>query len=77
MLKILALICPMAVDHAHCDRDTAIDVVQSMRVSTPQQCGFMGQAMLAPTSLVPEGGKQYVKILCVRDEDTTVALAKP
>ncbi len=77
MLKILILICPMAVDHQHCDRDTAIDIVQSMRVSSPQQCGFMGQAMLAPTSLVPEPGKQYVKILCVPDHDQTVALAKP
>ncbi len=77
MLKILILICPMAVDHQHCDRDTAIDIVQSMRVSSPQQCGFMGQAMLAPTSLVPEPGKQYVKILCVRDHDQTLALAKP
>ena len=75
MLKILILVCPMAVDHAHCDRDTAIDIVQSMRVSSPQQCGFMGQAMLAPTSLVPEPGKQYVKILCVRDQ--TLALAQP
>ena len=48
-----------------------------MRVSSPQQCGFMGQAMLAPTSLVPEPGKQYVKILCVPDHDQTVALARP
>ena len=48
-----------------------------MRVSSPQQCGFMGQAMLAPTTLVPEPGKQYVKIMCVRDHDTTVALARP
>ena len=77
MLKILILVCPMAVDHMHCDRDTAIDIVQSMRVSSPQQCGFMGQAMLATTSLVPEPGKQYVKILCVRDHDQTLALAKP
>ena len=77
MLKILILICPMAVDHQHCDRDTAIDIVQSMRVSSPQQCGFMGQAMLAPTSIVPEPGKQYVKILCVRDHEQTLALARP
>lgn len=77
MLKILVLICPMAVDHAHCDRDTATDIIQSMRVSSPQQCGFMGQAMLAPTSLVPEPGKQYVKVMCVRERSETVALAKP
>ena len=77
MLKILVLICPMAVDHAHCDRDTAIDIVQSMRVASSQQCGFMGQAMLAHTSLVPEPGRQYVKIMCVRERGDTVALAKP
>lgn len=77
MLKILVLICPMAVDHAHCDRDTAIDIVQSMRVSSPQQCAFMGQAMLAPTSLVPEPGRQYVKIMCVRERSEAMASAKP
>ena len=67
MLKILVLICPMAVDHAHCNMDTAIDSIRSMRVSSPQQCGFMAQAMFAPTSIVPEPGKQYMKIMCVRD----------
>ena len=77
MLKILVLICPMSVDHAACDQATAIDVIRSMRVSTPQQCGFLGQAMLAPTSLVPDPGKQYIKIMCVREPDETVALAKP
>ena len=77
MLKILILICPMAVDHQHCDRDTAVDIIQSLRVSSPQQCGFMGQAMLAPTSLVPEPDKQYVKLLCIRERGASLALAKP
>ena len=77
MLKILVLICPMAVDHAHCDRDTAIDIVRAMRVSSPQQCAFMGQAMLAPTSLVPEPGRQYVKIMCVRESSEAMASAEP
>lgn len=77
MLKILVLICPMAVDHAHCNLDTATDVIRSMHVSTPQQCGFMGQAMLAPTSLVPEPDKQYMKIMCVRVPGETVAFAAP
>jgi hypothetical protein len=77
MLKILVLICPMAVDHAACTIDTATDVIRSMRVSSPQQCGFMGQAMLAPTALVPDSSKQYVKVMCVRDTDATIALAKP
>ena len=77
MLKILVLICPAAIDHAQCDLSTATDVIRSMRVSSAQQCGFMGQAMLAPTALVPEPGKQYVKIMCVRDPVETVALVKP
>lgn len=76
MLKILVLICPMAVDHAQCNRETAVDVVRSVRVSTPQQCGFTGQAMLATTTLVPDPSKQYVKIVCLH-EPTTVALSKP
>lgn len=76
MLKILVLICPMSVDHAACDVHTATDVIRSMRVSTPQQCGFMGQAMLAPTSLVPDPGRQYVKVMCVPDQAETVAFIK-
>ena len=77
MLKILILVCPMAVDHAACTIDTATDVIRSMRVSSAQQCGFMGQAMLAPTALVPDPATQYVKVMCVRDTDATIALAKP
>lgn len=76
MLKILVLVCPMALDHTACNPATATDVISSMRVSSPQQCGFLGQAQLAPTSLAPEPGKQYVKVMCVRVPET-VALAKP
>jgi hypothetical protein len=68
MLKVLVLVCSRGTDHAACDTHSAIDVVTAARVSTPQQCGFMGQAQLAPTSVVPEAGKQYVKIMCVRDQ---------
>lgn len=77
MLKVLILICPMSLDHAACDITTATDVIRAMRVSTPQQCGFTAQAMLAPTSLVPDRGQQYMKVVCVRDPDQTLALAKP
>lgn len=77
MLKILILICPMSLDHAACDVTNATDVIRAMRVATPQQCGFMAQAMLAPTTLVAEPGKQYMKVVCVRDPAQTVALARP
>jgi hypothetical protein len=77
MLKILILICPMSLDHAACDQQTAIDVVRSMPVSSLQQCGFMGQAMIAPTALAPDPATQYVKVMCVPQPDERVALAKP
>lgn len=76
MLKVLLLICPMSMDHAACNQETALDVVRAMKVATPQQCGFMGQAMLAPTALVPDPKTQYLKVMCVR-EGATVALARP
>lgn len=77
MLKILVLICPMSMDHAACNPETAIDIVRSMRVASPQQCAFMGQALLAPTALAPDPGKQYMKIMCVPEPAQTIALAKP
>ncbi len=76
MLKVLILICSSSLDHAACTPDTALDVVRAMHVSSPQQCAFMGQAMIAPTALKPEGDKQYVKILCVPDQVVTASAAK-
>jgi hypothetical protein len=67
MLKVLVLICSTSTSQADCDQNTAVDIVTAARASTPQQCGFMGQALLAPTSVAPEPGKQYMKIVCVRD----------
>jgi hypothetical protein len=68
MLKVLVLICASSTDQTACDVHTAVDVITTARASTPQQCGFMGQAMLAPTTLVPDPSKQYMKIVCVRDQ---------
>lgn len=73
MLKVLVLICASSTDQAACDVHTAVDVITTARVNTPQQCGFMGQAMLAPTSLVPDPDKQYMKIVCVRDQVASAA----
>ncbi|MGD0633884.1 MAG: hypothetical protein ABSA13_06360 [Beijerinckiaceae bacterium] len=67
MLNVLVLICSINTSGADCDQHTAIDVIATAKASTPQQCGFMGQALLAPTSVAPEPGKQYMKILCVRE----------
>jgi len=69
MLNVLVLICSIATAGADCDQHTAIDVITTARVRSPQQCGFMGQALLAPTSVAPEPGKQYMKIICVREAE--------
>lgn len=75
MLKVLVLICSSSLDHAACTPETAIDVVRAMRVSSSQQCAFMGQALLAPTALKPDSDKQYVKIMCMREPVQTLASA--
>jgi hypothetical protein len=67
MLKVLVLICSMNTNGADCDQHTAVDVIATAEAPTPQQCGFLGQALLAPTSVAPEPGKQYMKIMCVRE----------
>ena len=77
MLKILVLICSTSVDHAACDQTNALDVVRAMQVSSPQQCGFLAQALIAQTSLVPDPGKQYMKVVCVRAPEATLASARP
>jgi hypothetical protein len=57
----------MSTPGADCDQRTAVDVIATTEAPTPQQCGFLGQALLAPTSVAPEPGKQYMKIMCVRE----------
>lgn len=68
MLKVLVLICASSTDPSACDVHTAIDVITAARANTPQQCMFLGQAMIAPTSLAP-GPKEYQKIVCARDTE--------
>lgn len=68
MFKVLVLICASSLDPAACDIHSAVDVITAARASSPGQCGFMGQAMLAPTALVPDPAHQYMKIVCTRDQ---------
>ncbi len=69
MLKTVVLICAVSTPQDQCTQATAVDVIQGERVNTPQQCAFLGQALLAPTSVAPEPGRQYAKIVCVRDRE--------
>ena len=64
---IVILICSLSVSHADCQPDTALDVVQGPRVSRETDCGFMGQAAIATTAIVPRPDEEYAKIICQRD----------
>jgi hypothetical protein len=63
---IVILICSMAIDHAACQQDTAVDVVQGPKVENERMCGFFGQATVAGTAIAPRAGEEYMKIVCQR-----------
>jgi hypothetical protein len=75
MLKIIALICSAATPNADCNEHTALDSVFVGRAIGPMQCGFLGQALVAPTAIAPEPGKTYLVIRCVRAD--TFAIKAP
>lgn len=62
---IVILICSVNIDHADCQRDTAIDVVRGPRVENVMMCGMGGQTMIAQTALAHGDGREYLKILCI------------
>jgi hypothetical protein len=66
---IVILICSMAVDHAACQPDTAVDVVQGPKVDSVNACGFLGQATIASTAITPRPGEEYMKIVCQRSNN--------
>jgi hypothetical protein len=62
--SILILVCSVALDHAACQPDTAVDVVHGPKVASEIECGKVGQMTLATTALAPRPGLEYVKIVC-------------
>jgi hypothetical protein len=73
MYKILVLICGIGTPGQSCDLGTAVEVVATDEAPSAQQCGFRGQALLAASSMMPEPGKQYLKILCIRGPEREAA----
>ena len=67
MYKVMILICAMSVDHAACTPDTAIDIVRGPSARSMAQCMHESQTTLATTSIAPEAGKQYIKVMCSTD----------
>ena len=67
MYKVMILICAMGVDHAACTPDTALDIVRGPPAHSLSQCITESQTTLATTSIAPEAGKQYMKVICTTD----------
>lgn len=68
MYKVIILICSLGVDHAACTPDTAIDIVRGPPAHSISQCIHESQSTLAMTSIGPELGKQYMKVVCATDK---------
>ena len=67
LFKMLILVCSVALPHADCQPNTALDVIQGPEVANELMCGFQGQAYLATTALgVHLGRNEYLKIKCSR-----------
>jgi hypothetical protein len=64
MFTVLILICSTNVDRAACSSANAVDVVHGPNAHTLAQCVQESQSTIAATSIAPEPGKQYLKIVC-------------
>ncbi len=70
MFKVLILICAASVDRSACTPQTAVDVVRGPMAQTMSQCVHESQTTLAQTSIAPEVGKQYMKIVCSSEQNS-------
>ena len=73
MLKVLVLICSIATPGQSCDLSTAVEMIGVDDAPSVQQCGFRGQALLAQSTMTPEPGKQYLKIICLKTPEREAA----
>ncbi len=77
MMKTVILVCALGIARPDCTIDNAVSVVQGPEASHLAQCGFLGQAYLASTSMANYlDGDHYLKILCTNG-DRLDAQAKP
>ena len=76
-MKTLILICALGTLRQDCSIETAAVVVQGPDAASLAQCGFLGQAYLADTTLAAyvEDG-HYLKILCTSGDRSANARAR-
>ncbi len=70
---IVILICSIGIDHAACQPDTAVDIVQGPKVQNELMCGSMGMTTIAGTAIAPRPGEEYMKIVCQRSSQVAAA----
>lgn len=76
-MKTIILICALATLRQDCSVDTATVVVQGPDATNLAQCGFLGQAYLASTSLAAYvDDDHYLKILCTSGHRPDQAMSK-
>ena len=76
-MKTVILVCALSMARPDCSFDNAVSVVQGPEASHLAQCGFLGQAYLASTSMANSlDGDHYLKILCT-SADRMDARMKP
>jgi hypothetical protein len=62
--SIVILICSIALSHAECQPNTALDVVRGPKVDNAVMCAMNSQTMMASTDLVQGDRGQYMKVVC-------------
>ena len=65
MMKVVLLICGMAVSPGDCQERNARVVVQGPDAPNEMACAMRSQAYLASTA-IEIGSREYLKVKCVR-----------
>lgn len=63
---LLILICSVSLDHAACQRSTALDVLQGPPMTSEMDCATRSQMWLGSLAIAPRKGLEYAKIVCER-----------
>jgi hypothetical protein len=66
MFQVLILVCSTAFSPAHCQRDTARQVIVGPVAQNEAMCAFYGQAYISSTAIGQLHRGEYVKVQCSR-----------
>ena len=66
MLKVLILVCSVALAPEDCQTDTAVSVINGPNAPNALLCGLNGQAYVAATAIADKRADEYFKVSCSR-----------